>query len=158
MTDTNNTETLKKSVAPKYIPIENLIAASAEKNLSNSDVARLFDITPQTVSQRFKHAGYTPESLKNYQHNRAKIFDYFCSKIINSLTNRDIKKASFRDRIVAFGILYDKMRLESDQSTENVSVIQDIRTLDAEAKQEILNPKAKPEIKNKLKELTEGKK
>jgi len=38
-----------------------------------------------------------------------------------SLTEADIKKMSARDRVLAFGILYDKERLERGQSTENIA-------------------------------------
>lgn len=122
---------LKKTSVGKYIPIEDLIQASVNNpNLNNSDIAKMFNVTPSAIHQRFSHAGYTPQRLKHYKDNRANIFDFLASKIINSLTPRDLKRASFLQKITAMGILYDKMRIERGLSTVNVN----IQALHAEAK------------------------
>ncbi len=51
-------------------------------------------------------------------------------KIIKSITASDIKEAKLKDRVVAFGVLYDKERLERGLSTENIAY--DGRTITAE--------------------------
>lgn len=105
-----------KSTAPRYIPIEDLIQASEDNpNLSEMKIAKLFDLHPSTVSSRFRHAGYTPKRLKRYKDNKANIWDFHASKILNSVTNRDIKKASMLQRYTAAGICNDKAMVERGQ-------------------------------------------
>ena len=58
------------------------------------------------------------------------------SRILNNLTDDDIKKGSMLQKATAVGILYDKERLERGQSTENVATFHaDIAEIRAMRKQ-----------------------
>lgn len=98
-------QAVPKSTAPKYIPIEDLIErAEANPKLSEAQIAKTFGITPQVFSRRLRQHGYARYRLKNYQKNKADIWDFYSSKILNSVTPRDIKKASLLQKMTAAGI------------------------------------------------------
>jgi hypothetical protein len=50
-------------------------------------------------------------------------------RLLNNISQADIKKSGLRDKVVAVGILYDKERLERGQSTENVSIDGALRSI-----------------------------
>lgn len=99
----------------KNIPIELLIDYSS-KGLSYSEIGKLAGCNSSNVYHRFKAAGYVPEHLKAYKDNRADVFSWWQSKILNSINEDDIKRAPLQSKVVAAGILYDKERLERGQA------------------------------------------
>ncbi len=108
--------TLPKLNAPKYIPIEDLIALCDENpNLSESQLSKIAGITKQTFSKRLRHAGYTSRRMKNYKKHEASIWDFHASKILNSVTPKDIKKATMLQKYTAAGICKDKAMIERGQ-------------------------------------------
>ena len=61
---------------------------------------------------------------QDYKANMADILLGFQHRILRSITDEEIKKASLQVKFMGFGIAYDKYRLETNQSTGNLSVIQ----------------------------------
>lgn len=108
-----------------YIPIEQLIYY-ADKGLSHVEIAALHNITRQAVQARLSKAGYTPQRLKAYKDSRADMLAFYQSLLLNSIAPADIKKAPLQARVMAYGILYDKERLERGQSTSNIAAITSI--------------------------------
>jgi hypothetical protein len=51
---------------------------------------------------------------------------------LSKITDTDIEKAGLRDKVVAFGILMDKERLENGLSTQNHAVIMASAVMEAE--------------------------
>lgn len=117
------------------IPIEAIIDLKS-KNLSNSQIAKLLNCNPSNITHRIKDIDIT----KQYINNRSLVFAYHQHKIISSITPDDIKKANLRDKIISAGVLYDKERLESGLSTQNIAYADLI--------------KAKEQIKREREELT----
>jgi hypothetical protein len=58
-----------------------------------------------------------------YVSNRAIVLQGLQHKILKSITDDDIKKTPTTQRLMAYGILYDKERLETGKSTQNVQGI-----------------------------------
>lgn len=109
------------SRAPKGIPIESILELR-DKNLTQEQIAKILGCTKQTVNQRLK--AYNPifNQIESFKKHRGDALSYTQARILNSLTPADIKNASLLQRTTAFGILYDKERLERGQSTENLSI------------------------------------
>ena len=147
----------KSKFRPKLIPMEK-IKALRIRGFSYQEIAKQVGCNKSNIVNRLLHIKFDREELREVAKNLGAITLSDYMRYRSHITTDKLKKTPAVQLAQMVSFKYNEYRLESDQSTENVSVIQDIRTLDAEAKQEILNPKAKPEIKNKLKELAEGNK
>jgi len=66
------------------------------------------------------------EGVNDYRENRSSILADKQRILIKSITDAEVKEMNVRDRVVAFGILYDKERLENGQSTQNVASLHSI--------------------------------
>jgi hypothetical protein len=74
--------------------------------------------------QRFSQLTSNADDLPTFQHNRAGLIDAVEFRLLASLADQDaIQKMSYRDRAVSYGIIVDKRRLETGQSTSNISVL-----------------------------------
>lgn len=115
----------------KNIPIETLIDLAETKKLSHSQIGKIIGCSAPNVTQRLQRAGIT--TLGNYKSNRADVIALVGKQILSSISDEDIKKASLNQKVVSYGILYDKERLERGQSTENVldihATIRDLKAL-----------------------------
>lgn len=107
----------------KYIPIEDIIEY-CNKGLSYREIGELLGCSKQNISQRLDAIGYAPERLKNFHKNRADIFSFLQSKILNSIDEDAIQKAPLNLKVVSAGILYDKERLERGKSSQNISIVE----------------------------------
>ena len=109
----------------KNIPIESIIDfANREPPLSYQDIADLVGCSKQNVYDRLQRVGYSRDCAKHYEKNRVKVFQFLQAKLINSIDEESIQKASALQRVVAAGILYDKERLESGKSSQNISIVE----------------------------------
>lgn len=78
----------------------------------------------QQALQRFHALTSEAEDLPTFQQHRANLMDAVEFKLLASLADQDaIQKMSYRDRAVSYGIIVDKRRLETGQSTSNISVL-----------------------------------
>ncbi len=102
-----------RKYGPKGIPLEAIIELR-KKNLSTVQIATLLGCTPHNIQIRLKDV----ELVKDFVSNRSTIFSHPHRIILNSITSADIKKANLRDKIISAGVLYDKERLETGQSTQ----------------------------------------
>lgn len=112
----------------KHIPIETLIDLAETKKLSHAQIAKITGCSAANVTQRLQRAGVT--TLGNYKQNRADILAVAGKQILASITDEDIKKATLNQKVVSYGILYDKERLERGESTSNtISIVADIEAV-----------------------------
>lgn len=105
----------------KNIPIETIIEYR-NRGLSYAEIAKLTGCSRQNIQQRLEAIEYSKEDLENFKKNRADVFAFMQSKLINSIDSKTAKEMSPYHRIVSLGILFDKERLERGKSTENVDV------------------------------------
>lgn len=106
---------------PKNIPIAAIIDLIENKGLTTGQAAKLLGCDRSNISQRLKVVGVQPGYLKKYKDNRADVFAAYQSIILDSITPNDLKKAGLSQKMMGFGVLYDKERLERGQSTENIA-------------------------------------
>lgn len=97
-------------------------------HLSDAKIAARVGCSPQNVSvvlRRFL-GDHTEEDLREFQNNKADIFDALQMRSLKSITNEDIAKAPLLPRITGAAILEDKARVIRGQATQiNVSVLLD---------------------------------
>jgi len=110
----------------KHIPIETILDLRRKK-LSCSQIACIVGCCKQNIQQRLKDSGL--EHLETHKKYRADILALKSREILESIDTADIKKAGLRDRVIAYGTLYDKERLELDKAT---SIIKPLVTFGTE--------------------------
>lgn len=123
-----------KPNAQRIIPITKMIELR-RKGLSYSQIGKIVGCDKSNVVRRLAAVSADIEGLDDYKSSRADIFAAGQRKIIKSITNKDIKKASLLQRVTSAGILYDKERLERGESTVNVDVSAIAAGINARAKQ-----------------------
>ena len=109
------------STLPKGIPLYEIIDCIVNKKLSQTDTAILLGCDKSNISKRLKESGYQANYLTTYKNQRADILASYQQIILNSITNEDLQKAGLSQKMMAYGVLYDKERLERGQSTENIA-------------------------------------
>jgi hypothetical protein len=113
----------------KGIPIEKLIEYKS-KGLSNADIAKIVGIDQSGVSRRIKSIAEDIDNTKLFQKHRSSYFAFKSREILQAITSADILKAGLRDKVVAASILFDKERLESGKSTQNIAYLDMIKAKD----------------------------
>lgn len=125
-----STPTVPPSSAPKGIPIAAIIDLIENKGNSIAATARILDCNKSNITQRLHTVGVRPGYLKKYKDNRADVLATYQTIILDSLTPEDLKKAGLSQKVMAYGILYDKERLERDQSTQNIAYADTVKAQD----------------------------
>ena len=138
------------------IPISRIIELRKRGN-SYSEIGQILGCTKQNVELRLRPFKAEIEALQSFKEQRADVLAVYQQKLLNSLTDSDIKRMPPGSRLTGFGILYDKERLERGQSTDNIAVealIEDLHNtqeqLDKirERKAELLRLKAEQQRQN----------
>jgi len=92
-------------------------------NLSYSDLGKLNGTTHVAMIKLLQRHGITKEQVEDYKASRADLFAGMQDKIVASITNEDLQKASLRDKVIAAATLYDKERLERGLNTSTTLMI-----------------------------------
>ncbi len=106
------------------VPIEMLVDMYVKKKMNVTQIAQALNLSVGTVSLRLSNTGIT--TLDQFKKSRSDIMALKQANILQSFDSADIKKMQPRDKIVSFGILYDKERLERGFSTSNISMFSHI--------------------------------
>ena len=118
-------EKVKKHPLTKTTPKQAAIIAATfqHKDLNQSEIARITKTDKGTVSKTLRLFGIQEELTKTYVSQRAKIYQGIQAKILSSINNDDIQKASLKDKCVSMGIIHDHERIELGQSTDKQPVL-----------------------------------
>jgi hypothetical protein len=115
---------------PKKTEIVRL--AKINPNLSQEQIGQIVDCDQAYVCRVLKRYGVTQDKTDEFKQLRADVLTGVQSKIIESIADDDLSKVSLRDKVVSFGILYDKERLERGLSTQNVELAEIVQIVDKE--------------------------
>lgn len=127
--------------APKGITLDEIVTLKLNNpNLSMSQAAAILGCSKTNLNARLGRAGMswaalTP-TLDRYKSRRADLLAHKGMTLLSTLTEDKQKEMSGLQLVTAFGILYDKERLERGQSTTNVAY-QDLTQSLAEIEAEI---------------------
>ena len=91
-----------------------------EKGLNNTDIGKHFKCSRQAVAKAIDPYINKINQVTSFKEFRADMLADHQRDILLSITLEDHKKASLLQKVTAMGILYDKERLERDQSTSNI--------------------------------------
>lgn len=109
---------------PRYtrknpIPLEKIIALR-KKNLHHHEIAKILGCARETVTRRLLEADL--EGLTDYENNEATILAHQRRRILSSITEKDLEKASLSQKVISTAVLIEKQRLLEDKSTHNASI------------------------------------
>ena len=122
----------------RYIPISKLIKLR-KQGLSYRQIGKLLGISYSTVADRLKYFD-TDKKYSSFPQIRASLFQQVQEKYIETLMRKPVENSTVRDIASAIAILYDKERLETNKSTENVMTIHRIiEDLEKERRKKIEN-------------------
>lgn len=130
--ETTDIETLSETTnsAPKYIPIEDIIALR-DRDFTLKEIGKLHNISESAVSQRLIAVGYDKDRLDRYRKSRADILAFKQSKMDSEqfkfLESTDAKITNwkhFKDSVTSQAIAYDKECLELGKPTQIVDINQ----------------------------------
>ena len=98
--------------------------------LSESEIARRVGCSPSNVHRvikRFMGEQQHDDTLEDYQHSKADIYDAMQRRFLGSINDSDIAKAPLIARVTASAILEDKARTIRGQATSiNVTALLDL--------------------------------
>ena len=112
---------------PTAIQTKIIDTTQQHPNLSLRQIATLCDTDHAHVSRTLQRYGITKESVDGFKKSRADVLANLQDKLISSITEEDIKKASLLQRMSAAGIAYDKERIErtgSDGTSKPMILVQ----------------------------------
>jgi hypothetical protein len=111
------TKTTKRTKPPTITQQKILDAKQSNPGLTVREIGKLADCSHVNVITTLRRYGIDSAELQDYKSNRADILSGIQNRIIKSVTDEDIKKMPIGQRIMSYGILYDKERLERGQAT-----------------------------------------
>ena len=105
----------------KGIPIEKILDLK-DKKLSHSQIATILGCDKSNITNRLKKYRPTLDKIQGHKKHRADILTHIQSRLLDSVTDEKINDCTVPQLTVAYGILYDKERLERGKSSTNLSV------------------------------------
>ena len=104
--------------APKYTSVSELTELITVKGLTCEQAGKLLGISKVSAWQMCqRHGIMTRTGMDKYKANRADMLAAKGEQLLKTLTPDEIKKMPPASRVVSFGILTDKERLERGQAT-----------------------------------------
>jgi hypothetical protein len=106
------------SKAPEIIQ-----AVTEHPELTTREIGKLVNCDHSNVIRTLQRYGIEQRETEDYKNHRADILAGIQNRLLKSITEVDIKAMPVGQRLMGYGILFDKERLERNQSTGNFSVI-----------------------------------
>ena len=110
----------------KIISKEKAVELAAKGELTQEKAAALCDYTQQRISQLVQDYKSNPDTIL-FINNKDKVLESLQAKIVNSVGDDDLKKASLSQKVLATAVLNDKIQLLRGEATSIQAV--DIRGL-----------------------------
>lgn len=118
VTQITQNRTRKNSKAPRIVEI-----ATEHPDLMPTEIGQMVGCSHVNVINTLKRYGIDQRETEDYKNHRADILAGIQTRLLKSITEVDIKSMPVGQRLMGYGILFDKERLERNQSTGNFSVI-----------------------------------
>lgn len=90
-------------------------------SMTTREIGKVVGRSHTSVYRALKRYGISTGRVRDYKNNRSKILAGYQERILRSIDEESLEKASLKDKIVSMSILYDKEALEEGRATANVS-------------------------------------
>jgi len=122
----------KKQRKDKKVNTEQALMLKTEKGLTYREIAAIQGVDHAAVYRDIKHLLSDAET-EVYKSKRADVLAKMQKELLKSITVDDIKGMPVGQKLMGYGILFDKERLERNQSTQIVGY--DARAIEERLKQ-----------------------
>lgn len=123
-----DTPRAKRSYKGAAVKIRQIYAKNPD--LSKTAIAKMADCTKgnvSTVLKRYLGSSISEAEHRDFADNKADRLEQLQTRIVGSITDEDLKKASLLQKSTAFGILEDKVRtIRGQASSYNVTALLDL--------------------------------
>jgi hypothetical protein len=99
-----------------------IVALAVHSNAPPTDIAAIVKTSRQNVHQTLKRYGIDTKDLESYKDRRAEILTGIQAKLLKSVDDTVIQKASLNNIAYAFSQFHNAERLETGQTTGNIGV------------------------------------
>jgi len=96
---------------PKGIDIADIIGL-IKTGLSAGQAAKVLRCSKRNIQCRFRKVAEEVEKVGGFKEHRADVLAIHQRRILNSITPFNLQKANLKDKTVAFGVLFDKEKIE----------------------------------------------
>jgi hypothetical protein len=100
-----------------------IVATLYQQGFSSVQISKALKISRNTVFYHLNNIKDESEIDRFFVKKRAEVFQNVQRRLLTSISEDDIKKTPVGSRVLAVAQLYDKERLETDQSTQNQALI-----------------------------------
>jgi hypothetical protein len=118
----------------QYLPPPNAITMTTAQMLSlrkagysYEQIAKAAGCSKQGVWLRLNGFNKEQVEVEEFRNSEADVLTGLRLRIVKTLDEKAIKNMAPRDRVMAYGILYDKFRLETGQSTSHVVMTHELK-------------------------------
>jgi len=101
------------------VNVDQALRLRLEKGLTYKEIATLQDVTPAAIYKQIAHL-LPDEETQIYKSKRGDILAKLQKELLKSISPDDLKGMPVGQRLMGYGILFDKERLERNQSTQIV--------------------------------------
>lgn len=117
------------------------LAAMLKKNYAQTEIARLYGVSPQAVSDYLKRHNDEIDALVQPDDYYALKWKQMQNNCLDSVSSKDLDHASLQQKVTCGAIAAEKSRLYSGQSTQNLvgiyALVSQIDKKERKAKQDI---------------------
>ena len=103
------------------------------KELTTREIGKLTGTSHENVIQTLQRYKIDTKQLTGFKKTRADIMAGIQDNILSTINDDIINKSSLKDRIISASILYDKERLETGKSTQNIAMSKVVELIDKES-------------------------
>lgn len=100
--------------SPKGIDMGEIIELR-KKGLSFDDIGKVLGCTGESARVRFRKVEKEINGVARYKEYRSDILAIHQKRILDNISGEDIKKASLKDKTIAFGVLFDKEKMQEQK-------------------------------------------
>lgn len=133
----------KKQVAPgknafRSSRLDEILQRIEVQGMTITECARDLEMSTTAVTNALDKENIRPGYLKLYKDHKANVLALMQKKILDSVSIEDLEKASLAQKMMGYGILYDKERLELGKSTQNIAfadLTRDVEELDKKCRE-----------------------
>lgn len=111
----------KKHVQPTK-DIEIKVAELGKTDLTQKEIGEIVGLERSTVSKMLQRFNIERVDVDTFKNEKADAMAVIQREILKSVTPEEVKKAPIQTKMLTFGILYDKERLERGQANQITSI------------------------------------
>jgi transcriptional regulator of heat shock response len=119
-----STQTRRKLPKPVTPEILDKIAKMANSDLSQREMGEITGLDRSTISRILSRYNQSNEDIKDYTDHRITLIRGVQDKLLNAITDDDIKKMQPTQKFMGYGILVDKEQALLGNNASNKPVIQ----------------------------------